>query len=74
MTHSPRPENPPNLPRPRDTNLKSVGIAFADLRATLRSSHCRKMLRNYSASLTRPELVSFEYVVVTRADCPNLFH
>ena len=35
MAYSPRPENPPNLHRPRDTNIKSAGIAFVDLRSTL---------------------------------------
>ena len=31
MAYSPRPENPQNLPRPRDTNIKSAGIAFLNL-------------------------------------------
>ena len=39
MTYSPRPENPPNVPRPRDTNIKCAGIAFVDLQSTL----CSKM-------------------------------
>ena len=40
QAYSPRPENPQNLPRPRDTNIKSASIAFVDLRSTL-CSHMR---------------------------------